>query len=31
MRDTTKDEETKNEVNEKLSNYFDLDSLDVEE
>lgn len=31
MHDTTKDEETKNDVNEELANYFDMDALDIEE
>lgn len=31
MHDTTNDEKTKNDVNEELNEYFDLDNLDIEE
>ena len=31
MHDTTNDENTKNDVNDALSEYFDLDSLEMEE
>ena len=31
MHDKANDENTKNDVNEELSEYFDLDSLDIEE
>lgn len=30
MHDTTNDEKTKNDVNDTLSEYFDLDNLDIE-
>ena len=30
MHDTTNDEKTKNDVNEELNEYFDLDNLDIE-
>ena len=30
MHDTTNDEKTKNDVNDVLSEYFDLDSLEEE-
>ena len=30
MHDTTNDEKTKNDVNETLSEYFDLESLEEE-
>ncbi len=30
MHDKTNDEKTKNDVNEELNEYFDLDSLDIE-
>lgn len=30
MHDTTNDEKTKNDVNDALSEYFDLDSLEEE-
>ena len=31
MQDTTNDEKTKNDVNEELNEYFDLDNLEIEE
>ena len=30
MHDTTNDEKTKNDVNDTLSEYFDLDNLKIE-
>ena len=30
MHDTTNDEKTKNDVNDALSEYFDLDNLEIE-
>ena len=30
MHDTTNDEKKKNDVNEELNEYFDLDNLDIE-
>ena len=30
MHDTTNDEKTKNDVNDTLSEYFDLDNLEIE-
>jgi len=31
MHDKTNDEKTKNDVNDTLSEYFDLDNLEIEE
>ena len=31
MHDKTNDEKTKNDVNEELNEYFDLDNLEIEE
>ena len=30
MHDTTNDKKTKNDVNEELNEYFDLDNLEIE-
>ena len=30
MHDTTNDEKTKNDANEELNEYFDLDNLEIE-
>ena len=30
MHDTTNDEKTKNDVNDTLSEYFDLDNLEID-